>query len=243
MAAWHLGLVDLARRRASETLALGRRLEKAYDLAYAHALATFVHIYLGEPGQVLAIAEPLIELARTQHFPFYLGLGLMNRGWARAALGRHAEGIAELREGFDVYRSTGTRTTYDLYLGLLADAQARSGDLDGALRTVEDALAGCVPYEVDCPELLRQRAGLLARRGADVAVVDDGFRRAVELARRMGSRAYELRSSTSWAHWLAERDRSREARAMLEPVVTEFPAGPDTPDLRAARALLAALTG
>src|SRR4029453_5916360 len=64
---------------------------------------------------------------------------------------------------------------------------------------------------------------------------------ALEVARRQRARSLELRAAVSLSQlWQAE-GREREARELLAPLYEWFSEGRDTPDLRAAAALLAQL--
>ena len=67
------------------------------------------------------------------------------------------------------------------------------------------------------------------------------FRRAAEVARAQGARAFELRAAMSLARFSRARGTPEDARAMLAPVYESFTEGFETPDLQAANALLGEL--
>ena len=72
--------------------------------------------------------------------------------------------------------------------------------------------------------------------------VDDAemcFMQSLELSRRQGARAWELRTAIDLAALLAGQGRSESARALLQPVFEQFVEGADTADLKAAERLLA----
>ena len=56
--------------------------------------------------------------------------------------------------------------------------------------------------------------------------------------KRTGSKAYELRATTSLARLLRDKGRREEARAMLADIYNWFTEGFDTADLKDAKALL-----
>jgi predicted ATPase len=58
------------------------------------------------------------------------------------------------------------------------------------------------------------------------------------MARSMGAKAWELRTTMSLAQLLASKGRREEARAMLAEIYNWFTEGFDTADLKDARALL-----
>ena len=63
----------------------------------------------------------------------------------------------------------------------------------------------------------------------------------LELSRRQGARAWELRTATDLAALLAGQGRSEWGRALLQPVLEQFVEGFDTADLKAASDLLSTL--
>ena len=92
------------------------------------------------------------------------------------------------------------------------------------------------------PELLRLKARLLLsmpQSGAGEAEMY--FMQSLDLSRRQGARAWELRTATDFAALLAAQGKSECARALLWPVFEQFAEGFDTADLRAAEHLLATL--
>jgi predicted ATPase len=67
------------------------------------------------------------------------------------------------------------------------------------------------------------------------------FMRSLELSRRQGARAWELRAAIDLAGLLAGRGRSADGRALLLPIVEQFAEGAATTDLQAAERLLTTL--
>ena len=64
------------------------------------------------------------------------------------------------------------------------------------------------------------------------------FEEAVAIARKQGSKWWELRATVGLARLLAKQGRRDEARAMLAEIYGWFTEGFDTADLKDARALL-----
>jgi predicted ATPase len=92
------------------------------------------------------------------------------------------------------------------------------------------------------PELLRVKGGVLLsmpQRRVDDA--ESCFTQSLELSRRQGARAWELRTATDLASLWAGQGRSENARSLLQPVFEQFVEGLDTTDVKAAEHLLAAL--
>jgi predicted ATPase len=63
----------------------------------------------------------------------------------------------------------------------------------------------------------------------------------LEVSRRQGARAWQLRTATDLAALLASRGQSERGRVLLQPVFEQFTEGFDTADLKAAERTLASL--
>jgi class 3 adenylate cyclase/tetratricopeptide (TPR) repeat protein len=240
---WFLGLVDEARERSREALEFARQLGNPFAAAWAGFFTAALHVVLREPRQALEHTDPLLTLCTEQQFSLFVGLLTITRGAALSEDGRHEEGVAELRKGLEIFRTTGQRVSHRLYLCWLAQAFARAGALAEASATVEEGLGMSPEERLLEPELHRLRAELLIGQGGDTAQAEASFREAIELARRLAAHSLELRAATSYARWLGRVGRADEARRWLAEPCGWFPAGLDTRDLREARALLQSLSG
>ena len=160
------------------------------------------------------------------------------RGWALSEQGGAGEGIAVARAGMERFLETGQRHSLEFHLGLLADSEARAGNLARALAIVTDAERAVPGEEIYRADTLRRRAELLARQGGDAAQVEMTFRDALGVARRQGARSFELRAATCFGRWLRHQGRTAEARELLAPIYASFTEGFDTGVLVEAKALL-----
>ena len=85
-----------------------------------------------DPGMTAAIQKARKTL------PAFLALA---RGWALAAQGQHAEGIAELRQGLAARRTMGARLSLAEYSARLGEAYGRTGQVEEGLRLLAEASA------------------------------------------------------------------------------------------------------
>jgi class 3 adenylate cyclase/tetratricopeptide (TPR) repeat protein len=239
---WTLGLVDEARERSRESLELAQHLRNPLAVAWARFFTGALHVFLREPRRALEHVDPLIALSTEQGFALFVGLATIVRGAALSEDGRHDEGLAELRKGLDVYRTTGQRVSHRLYLCWLAQAYAAADAVEEAAATVHEALGMPTDERLFEPELHRLRAELLARQNGAPTSVEASFREAIELARRQAARSLELRAATSYARWLQLAGRRNEGQQHLDDVCRWFSAASDTRDLDEARTLLRELT-
>lgn len=154
-------------------------------------------------------------------------------------LGQVQEGIAQMREGMAVRQSIGARCNLSGISGDLAVAQAKVGQPEAGLATLDETLSfveetGERYYEA---ELHRLKGELLLAQGEEVEA-EASLHKAIEVARRQQARSWELRATLTLSRLWQNQGRSAEAHRMLAEIYTWFIEGLDTPDLREARALL-----
>jgi tetratricopeptide (TPR) repeat protein len=192
---------------------------------------------LREPVSVDEVAEHLSILASEQQLPFYVAQASVFRRWAMTEQGRADEGIALIRAGLQPDATLGWSLNTAVCLRALSEAQARAGQLEEALATIEQAFSVLGEMQFYLPGVLWRRGELHLKRG-DETLAGRDFREAIAVARRMGSNAYELRATISLARLLRDSGRRDEARAMLADIYNWFTEGFDTADLIDAKALL-----
>lgn len=89
-------------------------------------------------------------------------------------------------------------------------------------------------------DILRVRAEVqrLTGKGGGEDRAQETSNQAISIAQKLGSKSLELRASTRLARLLLDRGRRGEAHAALQPVLSGFSEGLDTPDLIDAASLL-----
>ena len=244
---WHLGYPDQALQRSQEAIALAREISHPYSLAFALHFGTAVYRFRREGAPAQTQAEGVVALASEQGFPYFRAAGTYLRGWALAEQGQVEEGIADMLEGQRIWQESGIRQLGQVSL-LLAEAY-------GKVDRVEDGLAVLAQAEAELDksnekwwqaELLRTRGELLlaAKDGADhhSQEITACLQRAIQTAHDQQAKSLELRSATRLAAFWQERGRPDDAYQLLSNIYGWFSEGFDTPDLRAAKALLDELT-
>src|SRR5262249_27359674 len=125
---WMLGYPEQALQRGQEALALARELGHPTSLAQAQVLVTLLHQWRRDVTETLKLAEALQALAADQGLLFYWVAASVLRGWALVERGCTAEGMAQIRKGFD----TGGPTREHLRphsLTVLAEAWGKEDNL------------------------------------------------------------------------------------------------------------------
>jgi adenylate cyclase len=234
---WNLGSGDQGRAKIREAISLSERLKSPACMAVSLGNASGFYMNLREPGTVREAAERLSTVASEQQLPLFVASGSLYRGWAMAEQGRTDEGIALIRSGLDSLATLGHRLGLPRYFLALSEAQARAGQIEEALATIEQALSAVGEMQISLARVLWWRGEVNLKRGNETKAAGD-FREAIAVARRIGSKAFELRATTSLARLFDRQGKRAEARAMLAAIYNQFTEGFDTADLKDARALL-----
>jgi predicted ATPase len=244
MLAWNehlIGRSDQALRRSRAVVARAREEpSRLYELALAQGMAAGFHQFRREKKHTRDQAEAAVSLCSEQGFAEILGISRWVRGWALSELGQEEDGIQEMAEGIEGYRSCGSKLFLSWPLGLLAWAHGNVGQIEKAFGRLAEAFKvveqnGERFYEA---ELLRLKGELLLKRPAPDEEPEACFRQAIAVARRQSARTWELRATTSLARLLAKQDKREEARVLLGEIYGWFTEGFDTADLKDAKALL-----
>jgi predicted ATPase len=124
------------------------------------------------------------------------------------------------------------------WLGFIAEAHLRAGQLDKALTALNGAetaaATGECHYEA---ELSRLRGVVLAATGNTIEAASR-FQRAIDVARSQHAKLLELRAATSLARLWRDQGKRAGAHDLLAPIYGWFTEGFDTADLKDAKALL-----
>jgi predicted nucleic acid-binding Zn ribbon protein len=104
----------------------------AHPLSLREALRFTARLYAfrRECQRAQTHAETLLALATEHGFARYMALGAVFRGWALAAQGQGAEGIAQMCQGLDAIRATETVLGIAEGLAWLAEAYGEVGQVD-----------------------------------------------------------------------------------------------------------------
>ena len=241
---WLLGYPDQARQWSEEALTQAQRLLHAFTLAQALLFSAVLYQLRREAAVVQERAEAERALCTEHGFAYYLAWGTLLRGWALAAQGEWAEGIAQIREGLATWWAIGARTVWPWFLALLAEACGRAEQVEEGLRALDEALEAMQTTEerVYEAEVYRLKGELLLQQSAaQQGEAEESLQQALAVARRQQAKSLELRAATSLSRLWQRQGKHAEARDLLAPIYGWFTEGFDTADLREAKALLEAL--
>jgi tetratricopeptide (TPR) repeat protein len=235
---WARGHVDQARAHIRDAIARAEQTGRPADRVQAQRYAAFVSRHLRDTAAVIAHEEALRAVGVALN-PREEAQAVDLQGCVLVEQGRSEEGIALLRDAVKRHVTLGERLVLECYVGHLAEALLRAGQLDEALRLVDEAESAVAGPSVFRTDTLRLRAEILAQQGkAPASEVEAAFRAALDVAEQQGARSQGLRAATSFARWLREQGRAGEGRDLLAPLYARFTEGFDLADLREAKELL-----
>jgi DNA-binding winged helix-turn-helix (wHTH) protein/predicted ATPase len=263
---WLLGYPDQALRRSRDALTLAQEQAHPFTLALTLGTVAVLQQLRREGEATLEHAKASLVLATEHGFPYLRTIGTVREGWGLTTVGRVEEGLGQMRQGLDALRATGTELLRPYHLALLAEAYGSCGQIEAGLLALEEAMVAADQhaerfYEAELHRLqgellLRKLVGMRAdlapseiqqRHIAGEAAGDQAplqieaeacFQRALDIARRQGAKALELRAAMSRYRLWNQRGNGAEARQRLAEVYAWFTEGFETVDLREARGLL-----
>jgi TOMM system kinase/cyclase fusion protein len=198
---------------AADAVAQAELLGHMPTLGLCLMYQAFLHQHDGDPAAAAATCARLLGLSRRYGLPAVEAYAAAVDCWVRG----DAAGLAAILGRLQAMGCLLGQT----YVGsLAADAQARAGDLDAALRRVERCLAqaDASGERYYLPELLRQQADLLLRCGgaAAAAPARSALAAALAQARRLGMARSE-REALHQLQNLPDEPRAGQAAAGSAP--------------------------
>jgi predicted ATPase len=237
---WQVGFPDRGRLRAERSIEVADALGHPYSRAYARFHASLVALWQQDLTLVAERADELLRLAEDHDYPIWRALASIQRGTAWIGAGRPDHGLAEVEQGFALYRGLATPPVFwGGLLAIRATGCLLAGELDAAWRYTEQAAAAMWTGDPQEPELDIIRGDiLLARPAPDGAAAEACFEHAAQVAADRGTRMSQLVAATRLATLRLGSARADDALASLCEVERTFTEGADLPQLAAARALL-----
>ena len=232
--------VELARQTVQDAARMGRPL----TLSIALNCAVTVFLWRGDLQSAEEHTDWLISHAESHSLTPFLAVGRGFRGELAIRRRDAIGGVENLQSCLKElnaarYKLLATSFSISLVEGLVATGRLAQGIALIDERIGLDQADQALSY---MPELLRVKGGLLLsmpRPGVEGA--KRCFMQSLELSRRQGARAWELRTAVDLATLLADQGRRENGRALLQPVFEQFAEGRDTADLKAAERVLSTL--
>jgi predicted ATPase/class 3 adenylate cyclase len=243
---WMLGYPDRALQRANDAVALATELEHPFTLAYGLFHAGFLHLWRREPELVRDRAVGVLQVVEDHDFQIWRALGMCLLGAANTGMGQGKEGLAQIRQGIDLYQGLKTPPVFwPLLLFVQAGAHAQAGRAEEGLALIDEALevAGRGSGMTLLPEFhLLKGDLLLALPQVNGASPEPWFQRAFDVAQSLDARMSQLRATVRLCRLPRDQDNVEQGGRVLRAVYDTFTEGFATADLIEARVLLESLS-
>lgn len=214
---------------------------KAFTLGLTAGYTYFI-------GQHQVARECLIKgqrIAAEYRLQYVHSLATILEHWMATdqVLSKHELGM--IHEQLQQVIANGARSGLSHYLLFLADLCYRAKEYAFGLTVVEEALALIeeIDEAINAAEVYRVHAQfLLALDPAAIDIVVERLEEAIDSARAIGTKTYELRAALDLARLWALQDERSEAYTLLSGIVAWFADDATLPELETARALLQVLS-
>ena len=241
---WLQGYPAQAVERVHEAIRGAERIDHPASLAVVLAWAASVFLWTGDLRSAEEHINACISLAESYSLGPLMAVGRGRQGELAIRRGDASDGFEGLQASLAKihaarYEMLTTEFNISLAQGLAAIRRPAEAItlINETIQRVETN--GDVLY---VPELLRGKGGLLLTMPRpNVEDAEKCFMQSLELSRRQGARAWELRTAVDLATLLADQGRRENGRALLQPVFEQFAEGRDTADLKAAERVLSNL--
>ncbi|MGL3106203.1 ATP-binding protein [Bradyrhizobium sp. BR 1432] len=241
---WLQGRPAQAQRLARQTVTEAAQMDHPITLCIALIWAVSIDLWNGDLDGAEANIDRFIAHAESRSMGPYLAVGRGIKGELAIRRGNAAAGVETIRACLRELHDAGYElltTTFNIAMvqGLLA-----LGQIEQSARLVDDAIR-LVEQSGDhlyMPELLRMKGSvLLSLPQPRAEQAEAHFVQSLELSRRQGGKAWELRGAIDLAGLFAERGQREEAKRLLQSTLEGFAEGSETADISAASALLTTL--
>jgi predicted ATPase/DNA-binding winged helix-turn-helix (wHTH) protein len=228
---WLRGYSDDAKAEAEQCFAEALQVGHEQSTCWAIAFNLCpVAIWRGDFDQAEKLVGILLERSE-QVFQHYHDWGLLYRQY----LDQAKSPLDTVGAACRVFIETEMAAQADLF-----------ATFDGVFASSESLARAQADEDIWCaPEIVRTSAHHHASSDDKTArsAAEAILQRSLEIAKRQNARAWELRAATSLASLYLRSSRTKDARAVLEPVLGQCSQGHGTRDFQKAFGVLAALSG
>lgn len=240
-ALWLLGYPERALQHCRQAMALAERLAHPYSRIFALAFAARVYQCCRQWREAQQLLDVMMHLAHELGVTYYQAQGAVFRGCSLVMQGQSEAGMAQMQEGIQALRQTGTAIGMPSFLLQLAQGYQQSGQTEMALTVLDESLALAEIHDIHYQEAEYYRLKaewIFALSHTFSSNVEHHLLHALEVARRQHLKSLELRVALSLSSLYQQYGKKRQAYALLSTIYSWFTEGKDTADLQEAAALL-----
>jgi tetratricopeptide (TPR) repeat protein len=237
-----VGFPERALERATNALALARRLNHPYSQAYALFHTSLLHLWRREFELTQERSQAVLDIAEEYEFLVWRAVGTCLHGAALAGLGQAEQGLAQVRLGIDSYQELKTPPVFwPLLIFTEAEVFGLAGKPEQGLAVLDSALeiTGQDSENLFSIEWYRLKGDLLLALSTDnQSEAERLYLRALEIAREQGVPMLELRTAISLSRLWRDQGKAKQGRQLLSGVYEKLTEGFATADLMAAQDIL-----
>jgi class 3 adenylate cyclase/predicted ATPase len=222
---WPLGDVGRAVSLAVDAEARIADLAHVVTRALGRSYAATFALMRRDMSRAAMNGRELAQLTREHDLPFWRAFGVFFEGLASAQGGTAGGGLEAMRRGVELRREQNVLIFDGFFKIVLAEAEARAGDVDRAVVILDETLATCerTGHRTFDAELHRVRGEMLLMHDpANPAAAEDALRTAIAVAKQQGTRSFELRAALALAKLYQSTARPGEAHDMLAQALEGF---------------------
>lgn len=244
IALWLQGHLEQALVASAESLRRQADQPTPLNQAGALTIASLLHIFTRDKAQALGYAERALAICHQYDLAYWRLFAMATYLWAgfdqqpdqAQALAQQEQVLAQLTQSgnHDAY------LTYTHRLGV--EMQAQVGEVTVAIANLRQVLAlGAKTGERWWEAENYRYLGELLLQTGQIEEAVACLQNALTISQTQGAKAFELRAAITLARFWQGQKKTKEAHMLLAPIYHWFREGFDTPDLRAAKTLLAEL--
>jgi predicted ATPase/class 3 adenylate cyclase len=239
---WMVGFPDQALERAYKAIALAKRLDHSYSLAYAQFHVGILHLWRREMGLALECSQAVLDIAAEHEFLVWQAVATCLEGAALAAMGQPEQGLSLVRQGIDSYQVLNTPPVFwPMLIFMEAGVCGLAGKPEQGLAALDRALDIFDPNNKDAflIEFFCLKGDLLLAQTADHSSdAEFLYLRGLEIAIEKGTSMLELRAAVRLYRLWQNQGKSEQGRRLLSEAYAKFTEGFTTLDLQEARVLI-----
>ena len=241
---WLQGYAAQAAERAHHAIKRLEDLDNPALLVVALAWGVSVFLWTGDFESAEAYIDTAIYQAESHSIGPFVAVGRARRAELAIRRGDARNGVEALRACLETIQTGSESLTTELNISLIEGLVA-TGQLEESAELVDRAIrwVETCGHALYMPELSRLKGGILSSLPQQrIDEAETCFTQAIDLSRRQGAHAWELRAATDLASLWAGQGRSKDAHVLLQSVFEQFTEGRDTADMKIAERLLATLS-
>ena len=231
---WPLGEVDRARELVDATATRIAELGHLATSTYGLMHNVMFEIIGRNVDRAAPLAKALSSVAHEHGIALWIGFGAFLEAWVELRSGSPEIGLLNMRRAAALLHQDGVGAFQPLVKTALAEAEARNGETEAALATLEQALedfdrTGQRWFDA---EIHRMRGEILLKKDScEPAPAEEAFLTAIAIAQHQKARSFELRAALSLAKLYRATGRDADAHAVLGPALEGFSPTPEFPEI------------